>query len=349
MAHVSEEKKQVVKKVVDMINKYPIIGTIDMENLPAPQLQTMKSQLRGKVEIFMTKRRLIKVALDQVKESKKGIEGLVPKLTGMPALLFTSENPFSLFKTLKKSKSSAPAKPGQVAPKDIEVKAGPTPFLPGPIIGELGALGIKSGVENGKVAIKADKVVVQEGETITEAQASLLTRLGIQPMEIGLNVTSIYEDGIIYEKKVLDIDEEEFMSNLNSAIVWAQNLAVEIDYPTKDTIQILLGKAFRQAKAVGLEGNIIDEGMIDDLLGKAERSMLSLKSAANIEVPEKKAAPVEKKPEDKPAEQKSAEKPAETAPKEESQSTDDKVAEMVEKTKKHAKGEPSAQDIINQS
>ncbi|MBI2112759.1 50S ribosomal protein L10, partial [Candidatus Woesearchaeota archaeon] len=36
---------------------------------------------------------------------------------------------------LEKNKSNAPAKPGQVAPKDITVKAGATSFAPGPIIG----------------------------------------------------------------------------------------------------------------------------------------------------------------------------------------------------------------------
>jgi large subunit ribosomal protein L10 len=388
MAHVSEEKKKVVKQVVDLINQYPIIGAIDMESLPAPQLQAMKSQLRGKVEILMTKRRLMKIAFEQAKETKKGIEELIPKLEGMPALLFTKENPFSLFKTLKKSKSAAPAKAGQIAPKDIEIKAGPTPFAPGPVIGELGALGIKSGVEDGKVAIKEDKIVVKEGETITADQAGLLTRLGIEPMEIGLNVTAIYEDGTIYTRSVLDIDEDKFMSDLNTAIAWGNNLAIDIAYPTKDTINILLGKAFIESKAIGIEANIIDEGIVDELLGKAERSMLSLKGTANIEVPkkaeEKKEEPakeepkVEKKPAETPkkekkveepakeevkVEPKAEEKPAETpkeepkveekpaeAPKKETKTTDDKVAEMVNKTKKNAEGsEPSAQDLINES
>jgi len=66
----------------------------------------------------------------------------------MPALLFTKENPFKLYNKLQKSKSSAPAKAGQTAPSEIVVPKGPTPFAPGPIIGELGALGIKTAVEN---------------------------------------------------------------------------------------------------------------------------------------------------------------------------------------------------------
>src|SRR3989338_1052307 len=113
----------------------------------------------------------------------------------MPALLLKKENPFSLYKILKKSKSSASAKAGQIAPRDLIVPAGPTPFTPGPVISELAAVGIKAGVEGGKVAVKVDSMIAKKGETIKPAVASMLTRLSILPMEIGLNLTAVYENG----------------------------------------------------------------------------------------------------------------------------------------------------------
>ena len=54
-AHVADYKKVVVKKIVELLKQYPIIGCINMENLPASQLQNMRGQLRGKVEMLMTK------------------------------------------------------------------------------------------------------------------------------------------------------------------------------------------------------------------------------------------------------------------------------------------------------
>ncbi len=288
MAHVSENKKKTVDRIAKLIADYPIVGAVNMENLPAPQLQTMRAQLRGKVEIFMAKRRLIRIAIEKVKEKKQGIEGLEKHLKGMPALIFTKDNPFTLFKTLKKSKSKAPAKAGQTAPNDIIVKAGPTPFAPGPIIGELGSLGIKCGVEGGKVAIKEDSIVAKEGEKISPKQAELLTRLGIEPMEVGLGLTATYEDGTIFTKDILDIDEEKFRKDLDIAAVGAINLSINAGYPTKDNISLMIGKAFNDAKALGIEQNIIDEGIIDEILAKAARQMHSLKNTANIEIVEKK-------------------------------------------------------------
>ena len=61
--HISDYKKKVVDEFVKLLKEYPIIGAINMENLPAPQLQNMRSQLRDTVVMRMTKRRLIKIIL----------------------------------------------------------------------------------------------------------------------------------------------------------------------------------------------------------------------------------------------------------------------------------------------
>ena len=151
---VPDSKKKVVADIVKLAKAYPIIGSVNMENLPAPQLNVMRAQLRGKVEIYMTKRRLMNIALEQLKAEKPGIEALSKHLTGMPALIFTKDSPFKLSKTLRKSKSSAPAKAGQTSPRDIIIPKGPTPFAPGPIISELSSVGIKTGVEGGQRTIK---------------------------------------------------------------------------------------------------------------------------------------------------------------------------------------------------
>ena len=287
-AHVADYKKEIVNDIIKLIKEYPIIGVVNMENLPAPQLQTMRAQLRGKFFITMTKRRLIKLAIEQAKAGKKDIEQLEKHLGGMPALIFTKENPFRLSKTLQKSKSPAPAKAGQTAPRDIMVNKGATSFAPGPIIGELALAGIKSGVEGGKVAIKEDSIVVKAGEKIKPKVAEILTRLGIQPMEVGLDLVAVYENGLIYTRDVLSVDEKEYISRLANASRWAFNLAFYAAYPTKDNIQLLLGKANNDAKALGIAQNIFDKGIVEILLGKAQQQMLSLKETANIEVVEHK-------------------------------------------------------------
>jgi large subunit ribosomal protein L10 len=207
----AKAKKDAVKEFAKLIEQYPIIGIVDMQGLPTPQLQVIRTKLRASVLLKMTKTSLLKLA---IKESKKpGIAELEKHLKGMPAILFTKENPFKLFKVIKQNKSRAPAKAGQTANADIVIPAGPTGFAPGPVIGELGALKIKTMVEGGKISIKEPALVAKEGDVITAPLASMLVRLNILPMEVGLNMVAVYDDGMIYTKQVLDVDEEQIMSS----------------------------------------------------------------------------------------------------------------------------------------
>ena len=41
----------------DLIKEYPIVAAVNMEGLPTPQLQNMRSSLREKIVLRMTKRR----------------------------------------------------------------------------------------------------------------------------------------------------------------------------------------------------------------------------------------------------------------------------------------------------
>ena len=278
---VSEKKKENVQLLVKHIHEYPMIGVINLENLPAQQFQKMrKSLMKNDVIISVNRKRLLSRALSASK--KAGVEELNGKLTGMPALLFSKGNPFALYATLQKSKSQAPAKAGQKAPRDIVVKAGPTNFAPGPIISELAAVGIKTKVENGKLAVISDTTIVHEGAEITGKVAETLKRLDIQPMEIGLNLVAVLEDGFVYEAKHLRVDEDEYRNNFTTAAQEAMNLAVETVYLFSETTDIIIQKAFREAKAVGVEQNIMTEDTRDAILAKAEAQANSVKEEAHL-------------------------------------------------------------------
>ncbi|MCF7798816.1 50S ribosomal protein L10 [Candidatus Woesearchaeota archaeon] len=272
--HISEAKKNVVKEFADLIDKYDVIGAVNMENLPAKQLHNMRVQLRDTVLIKMSKRRLLKVALEQSK--KQGVVELLPHLKGMPALLFTNSSPFTLFKTLKKNKSKTGIKGGQIAPNDIIVPAGPTSFAPGPVIGELGSVGIKAGIDGGKVAIKADAVVAKEGDEVSQTLAGLLTRLGIEPMEIGLDLTAVCENGEVLTKAVLDIDEDQYISDVTTAASWAFNLAIHSAFPTTETTPVLIQNAFADAKALAISEDILTDLTVGDTLAKAHNQMMGV-------------------------------------------------------------------------
>ena len=280
---VSENKKKLVQSLVNDIKSYSIVGVVNMESLPAQQLQNMRAMLKNNdVKIIMARKKLLKLAL--INSGKENIAQLSEKVRGMPALLFTNENPFSLYATIQKNKSDAPAKAGQILSKDVLVKAGPTTFVPGPIISELASVGIKTKVDNGKLTIVSDVTVAKEGDVVSAKLAENLKRLDIKPMEIGLNLVSVWEDGLVFDAKQLYIDEVEYTNNFTQAAQWAMNLAIESAYPTTETSELLIQKAFREAKAVGIEQNIVCDETKDEILAKAESQANSVRDAGNIEV-----------------------------------------------------------------
>ncbi len=274
---VLEEKRKIIEKIVDYAEKYKLIGIVDFYGLPARQLQDMREKLREKATIIMTKKTLMKRALEEIeKKGKENVTKLLDHLDGQPAFIFTNENPFRLFKLLKENQSPAPIKPGQVAPEDIYVRAGKTNFTPGPIIGELGAFKIKTGVEGGKVVIKEDVCVAKKGEVVNEKLANILQRLGIEPMKIGLKLLAIWEDKIIYTPEILDVSTEEILKQIEENARASFILAVEISYLCKETIQPLIIKAHNDALLLALEREILTKDTLDKILAKAHAQALAL-------------------------------------------------------------------------
>ena len=276
-AKPAEWKKKKVAELKEFMMEYPVIGLVNMENLPALQLQRIRIQLKDKVLILMTKKRLIKIAVNDLKDKKKGIEKLNELIKGMPALILTKENPFKLSSVLNKNKSKAFAKAGHTAPNDIVVPAGPTSFAPGPVISELASVGIKTNVVNGKINIIDDAVVVHEGDVINAKVAGILTRLGIEPIEIGLDLVCAYEDGIVYDKNVLSVDGDYYIEGVKKAYRESIGVAMEIGYLVKDTIVEMVKKAFREAKALSLSQGVMTEENIKDMVVIAENHASNLK------------------------------------------------------------------------
>ena len=276
MANIATYKKKEVDQLAKLILEYPIVAVANLENMPGAQLGKMRKSLRGQVLIRMAKKRLIILAIEKIKDQKKGIEDMEKYLEGMPALLLTKDNPFRMFRILEKNKSKAPAKVGQKSPREIIIPKGPTSFTPGPIISELAQVGIKAGVEAGKIAIKEDKVVAKEGQVFDQKTVNVLSKFNILPMEIGINLTAAFENGTIYNKGVLAIDEAKYQNDVENAVLWAFNLAVDVVYLTSDTTDVIIGKAFRESKAVAMEANILTDATSSELIERAERQMAAL-------------------------------------------------------------------------
>jgi len=276
--HIPQWKKDEIEEIKKNITTYSSIGVVGIRGIPSNQLQLMRKSLRGIADLKLCRNSLIDRALS---ESSSNIQQINKYVEDQTALLFTNENPFKLQKILQQGKTSAPIKAGAVSPKDIVVEKGPTSFPPGPIVGELTGAGIAAGIEGGKVVIRQTKIVAKKGDVVDAKLASILSRLEIHPMELGLDLRAVYQNGMIYESKILSVDETIYKNNLTLAVQHAFNLSVNSAYPTKFTISTLLTKAASQSRNLAINAEIVMPEIIDVLLGKANAQMMSIAKLTN--------------------------------------------------------------------
>ncbi len=276
--HVSDIKKGLVKDLAERMKKKTVM-VVSIKGLPSAQFQDIKKKLRDKAKIQVAKKSLIDFALDH--SGIKKLHDLVPYVEDSTALLFSDYDAFEISGILSNNKSPSKAKTGDIAPFDIEVKAGPTELVPGPDISALSSVGLAPKVEKGKIAIMKDKVIVQAGKTISENAASIMAKLNIIPFEVGIEPVAAFMEGIVYAD--IKIDQEGAIAELENAYGRALPFAVEINYVTSDTLDSILAKA------------VVYEGVITRIVTGEPEPVVA--AAQIVEVPVE-----ETKPEEKPAE-----------------------------------------------
>ena len=271
-------KQDYVADLKEVISASPVIGIVGVTGIPAPQLQRMRASLRGKMTLLVAKNNLLLLALNELDKDKAGVAGLIELIDGQCAIVGSTDNPFKLFKVMEATKTASPAKGGELAPDDINIQAGETPFKPGPIVGDLQQAGIPAAIEGGKVVIKKSRTLVKAGEPIPVSMAQMLTKLEILPMTVGMDLKGVFEEGIVFKSDVLAIDEEQFMGDLYGSIGGAFNLACQIGYTNQLTIRPLLTKGSSEAMNVAIFAGITNKDTIEKLLGMAGGKMMALAS-----------------------------------------------------------------------
>ncbi len=280
---VPQWKKDTVERLSQLIKAHEVIGIASLQGISSSALQEIRATLRGIAVIKVAKNTLKIRALQAVISEKPGLEKLIEKINGSIAFILTNENPFKIQKILRERTVPAEAKVGQIAPVDVVVPKGNTGLDPGPVIGELNRVGIETRIENRKIHIAKDSVILKAGDVVTEDHYVVLNRLGIKPFKVGLEIQYAYYDGEILEGQALIIDEEKTLQELVSAYQRAFSLAIGIGYVTPQTLPALISKAVREARALSVEAAFPTKETIGLLMAKSIAQAKSLKEKAKFD------------------------------------------------------------------
>lgn len=272
---VSPWKRDTVSSLTDMLNNGGTFAVIDIHGVPAGAMLGMRAGLRSSMNIQVAKKRLMKLAWEAAGNDFAVLEELYSSAV-QPALVQTDMNSFEVFTELKKTEAGRAAKPGDVAPHDIIVEKMDTGMPPGPIVGELNSVGIPAKIMKGSVQIQKQVTILKEGDVFEGDLGMMLSKIGINPIVTGLRLCGTIEDGTSFKPETLDIDYEQFESDLISFGAGAFNLACNISWFTSQTIPTLLSKASGEALAVALEAAIVTTDTLPHLIGRANRGAMGV-------------------------------------------------------------------------
>ena len=269
---VRPEKLAHVDALAERLASHSMTAVVAVRGVPAAALQSMRRELRARgTPITVAPNSAIRHALEKAAAQRPSLRPLLEQVQDQTAVLSAEGNPFSLYQQFRRTRSPTPARGGELAPEDILVPAQTTSFKPGPIVGELQHAGFPAAIEKGKVVLKKDTLIVKAGHPITREVATMLTRLEIFPLEVGLDLRAVVDGDIFYPSEVLSVDLDSRRSDFARAARLALGLAVEVGYATPASLPPLITRAHRGALAVAVAAGYPTKETIEPLFARAMR------------------------------------------------------------------------------
>ncbi|MBY9005563.1 MAG: 50S ribosomal protein L10 [Candidatus Lokiarchaeota archaeon] len=270
---IPQWKQKEVDYLVDLMEKYESIAVINVAKTTDRQVQGIRKILRKKAIIRMSKKSLQERAFDKFEKvtGKSNINELKEKIPGQSALIFTNLDTFKLVRIFKENKWMVSAKPGQITPVNIIVPAGDTGLPTGQVISELNmTLKLPTMINNDTIHIREDTITHYVGDMVSTKEASVLKKLGVQPIESVIKIDIAWTNGELIPPEVLYLDIDELKEDIVLSYLKAQTLAVKFDILDNETVTPLTQKAHREALALLFEMPILDENILDEYIQKAE-------------------------------------------------------------------------------
>jgi large subunit ribosomal protein LP0 len=246
-----KRKANYVQRLIKLINSYKNVLIATADFVGSHQLQQIRIALRGKAEILMGKNTVIRKVLRTEQQTNPKLAALLPLVSGNMGFVFTNQSLTEIREMIQDNKKPAPAKVGGFAPIDVWVEAGPTGMDPGQTA-FFQALNIATKISRGSIEIINRVNLVKAGEKVTASHVALLSKLNIKPFSYGMVVSHAYENGSVYEAKVLDLSKDDLMKKWLRGVRFLAALSLAAGFPTQASITHSVVNAFKKLVAISL-------------------------------------------------------------------------------------------------
>jgi len=260
MPSVTPEKIAYEERLNKLLDTYSKVYFVVVDNVTSQQMHNVRRGLRGKGELLMGKNTRQKKVIsnravaegasnnDKVIAERFVKEGLI---TGNCGLIFTNDDLATVRDVITKNRIQAPARIGAISPVEVVIPAGNTGLEP-TMTSFFQALNIATKIAKGTVEIVADKKVLSVGEKVDSSTAALLTKLKINPFFYGLQLRTVWDDGVVFSAEDLEFDDSKIEEVFGQAIGNMTALSLGAGIPTAASFPHLITDAFKNLLAVSV-------------------------------------------------------------------------------------------------
>lgn len=139
-----------------------------------------------------------------------------------------------------------------MAPVDVAVPPGNTGLDPSQT-SFFQVLNIPTKINKGTVEIITPVELIKKGDKVGSSEAALLAKLGIRAFSYGLVVLTVYDNGSVFNPKVLDLTEDDLVGKFASGVSLVTSLALAISFPTLAAAPHMFINAYKNLLAIAVK------------------------------------------------------------------------------------------------
>ena len=255
MGMSKEKKAKYFETMKELISKYSKLFVVSCDNVGSNQMQQIRLSLRPlNTVVLMGKNTMMRKIMADFLEENPGhpFGKLLPMVKGNIGFVFTDQELGVVRDILLKNRVPAPAKVGGLAPIAVTVPAQVTDCDPGQTA-FFQALAIPTKINKGRIEITSDIDLIAAGDKVGASAATLLTKLGIRPFTYGLIIECIYDNGSIFDAKVLDITPDDLLNGFGAALADVAGLQLAIGETSTATVPVSMISAFKTLVSIAVE------------------------------------------------------------------------------------------------
>eukprot|EP00274_Cyanoptyche_gloeocystis_P002496 CAMPEP_0196651668 /NCGR_PEP_ID=MMETSP1086-20130531/688_1 /TAXON_ID=77921 /ORGANISM="Cyanoptyche gloeocystis , Strain SAG4.97" /LENGTH=324 /DNA_ID=CAMNT_0041981785 /DNA_START=92 /DNA_END=1066 /DNA_ORIENTATION=- len=247
-----QKKAVYLERLGSLLEEYSKIFCVLADNVGSNQMQKTRLSLRGDAIVLMGKNTMIrKVMKAHAAEKNPDLEKFLPYVKGNVGFIFTNRDLKDIRDRILANKVGAPAKAGSIAPCDVFVPAGGTGMDPSQT-SFFQALNIATKINKGQVEIVNPVHLVKKGEKVGSSEATLLTKLNINPFSYGLVVLSVYDNGSVFTPEGLDITEDDLLKKFQSGLATITAFSLGASFPTAVAVPHVIMNGYKNVLSVAL-------------------------------------------------------------------------------------------------